>query len=91
MPSNVMKSLIRFEIVAHPNWKFERSAIMGEPTMEHCYLLGAVASVVIPDVDTMDSVVLKIEAVLNGESADSVGIPMDEEAEETEETEEIYE
>ena len=85
MPSNVMKSLIRFEIVAHPNWKFERSAIMGEPTMEHCYLLGAVASVVIPDVDTMDSVVLKIEAVLNGESADSVGLPMDEEVEETEE------
>ena len=85
MPADVMKSLIRFEIVAHPNWKFEKSAVMGVPTMEHCYLLGAVASVVLPDYETMDSVALKIEAVLNGESADSVGIPAEEDVEDVEE------
>ena len=74
MSSKVMKSLIRFEIVAHPEWKFEKAAVLGYPDMKHAYLLGAEASVVIPDMESMDSVSLKINAVLNGQSSQDVGI-----------------
>ena len=78
MSSKVMKSLIRFEIVAHPDWNFEKAAVLGYPDMQHAYLLGAEASVVIPDMESMDSVSLKIQAVLDGYSSEDVGIIDDE-------------
>lgn len=72
MAVSEITDLIKYELQSLPNWKFESYVIRGYGSMEFCAALGSEASVLIPDLSTVDIASLKIKAVINGESSESI-------------------
>lgn len=75
MPSSQMKDLIRYQLTVNPHWKFESCSLRGEGSTEYCAELGTAAYVAIPDEESVRIAREKIEAVLNGKSAESIQDP----------------
>lgn len=75
MPSSQMKDLIRYQLTVNPHWKFESCSLRGEGSTEYCAELGMAAYVAIPDEESVRIAREKIEAVLNGKSAESIQDP----------------
>ncbi|MBQ0066084.1 MAG: LCP family protein [Firmicutes bacterium] len=73
MSMDEITSLLRFELQTMPDWKFENYVIMGEPDVMACASMGNLgASVIVPDEYSVGIAHDKIEAVLNGESSETV-------------------
>lgn len=72
MPSKLMKHLIRYVVVSRPSFEFEKYVLLGDCDMRFCTQLGADASVVIPYAPSMETARLKIEAVMEGKSSETI-------------------
>lgn len=78
MSSDDMLSLIRYEFTFFPNWVFEQSSIVGYQDMMFSPVVGDYTSATIGNTQSMDIATQKIQAVINGESADSITATVDE-------------
>ena len=72
MSTKEITSLLQYQLQANPDWTFETYQIDVAGDMMYCAALGQEASVSIPDMRTVQIAREKIEAVMNGESSDSV-------------------
>lgn len=72
MPASQIKDLMRFQLARNPHWKFESYSLRGEGSTEYCAELGDYAYVTVPDEYSVEIARQKLQAVLNGESADSI-------------------
>lgn len=75
MPADQIRSFIRYEFAMMPEWKFENFTISGSVSTEFCTIQGDYASVMIPYVEYLDAATEKIQAVLDGESSESIEEP----------------
>lgn len=78
MSSDDMLSLIRYEFTFFPNWIFEQNSIVGYQDMMFSPVVGDYTSATIGNTQSMDIATQKIQAVINGESADSITATVDE-------------
>jgi LCP family protein required for cell wall assembly len=67
-----IQKLMQFQIQNMPDWTFISYSLDGSGSTEYCAELGQAAYVMIPDENTVATAKAKIEAVINGESADQV-------------------
>lgn len=74
MSTNEITSLIQYQLQSDPDWTFESYQIAGAGDMLYCAEAGQELSVTVPDMRTVQIAREKIEAVMNGESADSVDV-----------------
>lgn len=72
MTYDEITALIKYELQAKPNWKFETYQISGLGDELMCASLGQAASVQVPDLNTVRIAREKIEAVMNGKSSSTV-------------------
>lgn len=72
MPAKLMSNLIRYEVTAKPDWKFEKYVLNGDFGNEFCCQLGSNASVVLPSEYSMEIAHDKIQAVLEGKSSNII-------------------
>ena len=72
MPSSQIKDLMRYQLTMNPHWKFESYSLRGEGSTEYCAELGTAAYVTIPDEYSLEVAREKLQAVLKGDSADTV-------------------
>lgn len=72
MTYDEITDLIKYELQAKPNWKFETYQISGLGDELMCASLGQAASVQVPDLNTVRIAREKIEAVMNGKSSSTV-------------------
>lgn len=67
-----IQSLIQFQLKEMPDWKFITYSLDGQGSTEFCAELGNNASVMIPDNETVVTAKKRIEAVIEGKSAEEV-------------------
>lgn len=67
-----IQSLIQFQLKAAPDWNFITYSLDGTGATEFCAELGNSASVMIPDNETVVTARKRIEAVIDGKSAEEV-------------------
>ncbi|OLU44586.1 LCP family glycopolymer transferase [Faecalibaculum rodentium] len=67
-----IQSLIQFQLKEMPDWKFITYSLDGQGSTEFCAELGNSASVMIPDNETVVTAKKRIEAVIEGKSAEEV-------------------
>lgn len=67
-----IQSLIQFQLKEMPDWKFITYSLDGQGSTEFCAELGNNASVMIPDNETVVAAKKRIEAVIEGKSAEEV-------------------
>lgn len=72
MAYDEITDLIKYELQAKPDWKFETYQISGLGDELMCASLGQAASVQVPDLNTVRIAREKIEAVMNGKSSSTV-------------------
>lgn len=72
MTYDEITDLIKYELQAKPNWKFETYQISGLGDELMCASLGQAASVQVPDLNTVRIAREKIEAVMNGKLSSTV-------------------
>lgn len=72
MTYDEITDLIKYELQAKPEWKFETYQISGLGDELMCASLGQAASVQVPDLNTVRIAREKIEAVMNGKSSSTV-------------------
>lgn len=72
MTYDEITDLIKYELQAKPDWKFETYQISGLGDELMCASLGQAASVQVPDLNTVRIAREKIEAVMNGKSSSTV-------------------
>ena len=72
MSSDEISDLIKYQINNNPKWKMEQYMVNGTGDTLMCAELGDAASVMVPDQSTVKTAKDKINAVLAGESSDSV-------------------
>ena len=77
LTTNEITDLIKFQIQAMPEWKFESYQITGYGDMLNCAALGSEASVTVPYVESIRIAQEKIRAVLDGKSSDTVEDTLD--------------
>ena len=75
--TNLITDLIKFQIQAMPEWKFESYQITGYGDMLNCAALGSEASVTVPYDESIRIAQEKIRAVLDGKSSDTVEDTLD--------------
>lgn len=80
-------SLIKYQIQENPQWKFESYQLTGEGAELFCPELGSYASVTVVDPTSVTLAHDKIEAVLDGKSADSIEEPVSDFASDSQENE----
>lgn len=78
MSSEDMLSLIRYEFTFFPDWTFEQCGVEGYQDTMYSTVLGDYSAVTIGNTQSMDIAKQKIQAVINGESADSITTVVDE-------------
>ncbi len=67
-----IQSLIQFQLKEMPDWKFITYSLDGQGSTEFCAELGNNATVMIPDNETVVTAKKRIEAVIEGKSAEEV-------------------
>lgn len=67
-----IQSLIQFQLKEMPDWQFITYSLDGQGSTEFCAELGNNASVMIPDNETVVTAKRRIEAVIEGKSAEEV-------------------
>ncbi|WP_286049292.1 LCP family glycopolymer transferase [Faecalibaculum rodentium] len=67
-----IQSLIQFQLKEMPDWQFITYSLDGQGSTEFCAELGNSASVMIPDNETVVTAKKRIEAVIEGKSAEEV-------------------
>lgn len=72
MSSSEISDLIKYQINNNPKWKMEQYMVNGTGDTLMCAELGDAASVMVPDQSTVKTAKDKINAVLAGESSNSV-------------------
>lgn len=72
MSTQEITTLIKYELQAMPEWKFENYVLRGYGDMAVCASSNMELSVVLPEDYSVQIAAEKIQAVLNGESADDV-------------------
>lgn len=72
MSTQEITTLIKYELQAMPEWKFENYVLRGYGDMAVCASSNMELSVVLPEDYSVQIATEKIQAVLNGESADDV-------------------
>lgn len=72
MSTQEITTLIKYELQAMPEWKFENYVLRGYGDMAVCASSNMELSVVFPEDYSIQIAAEKIQAVLNGESADDV-------------------
>lgn len=77
LTTNEITNLIKFQIQAMPEWKFESYQITGYGDMLNCAALGSEASVTVPYDESIRIAQEKIRAVLDGKSSDTVEDTLD--------------
>ena len=77
LTTNEITDLIKFQIQAMPEWKFESYQITGYGDMLNCAALGSEASVTVPYDESIRIAQEKIRAVLDGKSSDTVEYTLD--------------
>ena len=77
LTTNEITDLIKFQIQAMPEWKFESYQITGYVDMLNCAALGSEASVTVPYDESIRIAQEKIRAVLDGKSSDTVEDTLD--------------
>lgn len=75
MPADQIKSFIRYQFAMMPDWKFESFTLSGENSNQFCPTLGMNADVLLPYKEYLDTATEKIQAVLDGESSESIEEP----------------
>lgn len=72
MSTQEIQKLVQFQLNNSPSWKFEQYSLDGAGSTEFCAELGNNAYVMIPDQNTVKLATKKIQAVIDGQSADSI-------------------
>lgn len=72
MSNDEITSLIKYQLNKNPKWKIEQSMVDGTGDTQMCAELGNAAYVMVPDQSTVTKASNKIDAVMQGKSADSV-------------------
>lgn len=72
MSNDEITSLIKYQLNKNPKWKIEQSMVDGTGDTQMCAELGNAAYVMVPDESTVTKASNKINAVMQGKSADSV-------------------
>ena len=72
MSNDEITSLIKYQLNKNPKWKIEQSMVDGTGDTQMCAELGNAAYVMVPDQSTVTKASNKINAVMQGKSADSV-------------------
>ena len=72
MTTQEIQDLVQFQLNNSPSWKFEQYSLDGTGSTEFCAELGNNAYVMIPDQNTVNLATKKIQAVIDGQSADSI-------------------
>lgn len=72
MSQNEISALIKNQLDKNPSWTFEQYSLDGTGSTEMCAELGDAAYVMIPDENTVSLAKEKIDAVINGSSAQEV-------------------
>ena len=72
MSNDEITSLIKYQLNKNPKWKIEQSMVDGTGDTQMCAELGNAAYVMVPDQSTITKATNKINAVMEGKSADSV-------------------
>ncbi|WP_276812483.1 LCP family protein [Faecalibaculum rodentium] len=67
-----IQSLIQFQLKEMPDWQFITYSLDGQGSTEFCAELGNNASIMIPDNETVVTAKKRIEAVIEGKSAEEV-------------------
>lgn len=77
MSSEDMLSLIRYEFTFFPSWSFEQSSVVGYQDTLYSAALGDYSAVTVGNTQSMEIAKRKIQAVIDGESADSITTVVD--------------
>lgn len=72
MPSDQIKSFLRYEILRRPNWQIISYAIAGDPDTQLSGTIGAYASVTIPRPEMVEAAKTLIEMTERGDSGEEV-------------------
>ena len=72
MSNDEITSLIKYQLNKNPKWKIEQSMVDGTGDTQMCAELGNAAYVMVPDQSTVTKASNKINAVMEGKSADDV-------------------
>ena len=72
MSNDEITSLIKYQLNKNPKWKIEQSMVDGTGDTQMCAELGNAAYVMVPDESTVTKASNKINAVMQGKSADDV-------------------
>ena len=72
MSNDEITSLIKYQLNKNPKWKIEKSMVDGTGDTQMCAELGNAAYVMVPDESTVTKASNKINAVMQGKSADDV-------------------
>ena len=72
MSNDEITSLIKYQLNKNPKWKIEQSMVDGTGDTQMCAELGNAAYVMVPDQSTVTKASNKINAVMQGKSADDV-------------------
>lgn len=72
MSNDEITSLIKYQLNKNPKWKIEQSMVDGTGDTQMCAELGNAAYVMVPDQSTVTKATNKINAVMQGKSADDV-------------------
>ena len=72
MSNDEITSLIKYQLNKNPKWKIEQSMVDGTGYTQMCAELGNAAYVMVPDESTVTKASNKINAVMQGKSADDV-------------------
>ena len=72
MSNDEITSLIKYQLNKNPKWKIEQSMVDGTGDTQMCAELGNAAYVMVPDESTVTKATNKINAVMEGKSADDV-------------------
>lgn len=72
MSSKEIQKLVQSQLSNPRSWKMESYSLDGTGSTEFCAELGNAAYVMIPNQETVDLAKRKIQAVVNGQSADSI-------------------
>ena len=72
MSTSEITSLIQYQLQSDPSWTFESYQVAGAGDMMYCAEAGQELSVTVPDMRTVQVAREKIQAVMDGESSDSI-------------------
>lgn len=74
MSTSEITSLIQYQLQSDSDWTFESYQVAGAGDMMYCAEAGQELSVTVPDMRTVQIAREKIQAVMNGESSDTVDV-----------------